>query len=162
MRITAGRLEEHTPRWISKSETEERTSTTSLTPDSELQVELDPGVWDVHMWLSVAGTDGSGGVRTVWGLDSGMSLIGFKMVQGPAAPSTNRVETLMRTGVHSAGAAPVYGARQDASTFAAVEEWAVVQVSSTGILALEWAQQTLSTDGAWVGIGSFIRADRIG
>ncbi len=118
MRLTDGRMNEHLPVTRTKSATEARTSTT-VTADSELSLTLGPGTWDVHIWLAFAGTaTADSGIVGRWGLSSGLSLSGFRMVQGPAAGSSGATSINMRSSVNSAGTSIEYGA---GSGFGAIE-----------------------------------------
>ncbi|MER6603904.1 hypothetical protein [Streptomyces parvus] len=150
-------MNEHLPVTRTKSATEARTST-SVVADSELVITLGPGTWDVHIWLAFAGTaTANSGIVGRWGLSSGLSLSGFRMVQGPAAGSSGATSISMRSSVNSATTSIEYGA---GTGFGAIEEWAVVVVPSSGTVTYEWGKAAAGAN-AQVGVGSYVHAHRI-
>lgn len=157
MKITDSRLNEHLPVSVSKSATESRSSTV-VTADAELALALSPGRWSVSVHVSYAGTaTANSGIVAQWSLPAGMTLVGFRLVNGPAAGSSGSASVSMRASVNSATTSLEYGA---GAGFAALEESGIIDVSAAGTFAFAWAKAAAGAS-AQVGIGSFLEARRI-
>ncbi|WP_234019733.1 hypothetical protein [Streptomyces sp. CNS654] len=110
------------------------------------------------MHVSYAGTStANSGIVAEWALPAGMTLVGFRLVNGPAAGSSNSTSVSMRSSVNSASTGLEYGA---GSGFAALEEYGLVDVTTPGVLAFAWAKAAAGSS-AQVGVGSFLEARRI-
>ncbi|MDT0306877.1 hypothetical protein RM780_07855 [Streptomyces sp. DSM 44917] len=158
MRVDDVRLNEHLPVTATKSATETRTSTT-VTADPELVVALDEGTWDVRMRVSFAGTATvNSGVVVQWLLSTGVALVGFRLVQGPAPGSSGPSSVSMRASVNSATTSVEYGA---SASFATIEEACQVAVpSGGGTVTFGWGKAAAGAQ-AQIGGGSWINAHRV-
>lgn len=158
MLVTADRLNAHAPIYVFKGADEERTNSSTPAPDSILTLDLGEGLWQVEAFFDFSGTSGSAGLRTAW--STTMSTISIRRVAGPAAGSTDRINTSMWYAVHGMGTEVRYGNRQ--GTGLRSQAWESMVLQGPGNLTLLWSQVSSSSDVTRLAGGSYIRAERIG
>ena len=162
VRPTAALLAAMMPLIVVKEITEERTSTTTLTIDSELQFEgVAGGKYLVEFNLIPAATSAAGFV-TEWVVPLGAS--GFKNVLGPAsnASNANADNITMRAGTHGYGTdVPYAGVRNSNTDGVTVQEWSVITLGNAGTVGLAWAQNSSSGTASRLFTGSWMRATRL-
>lgn len=147
----------------------DRSSTTTLTADPDLQLTLAAhATYWVEWFLHYAGpTNGApptttGTIAVQWSVPSGAT--GQRGVRGPATnsneASVNNVS--MRSGMFPFTTTVQYGARASSSTNQALaREEALVTTVSAGVCAITWAQAVSSATANRMGAGSWGRALRI-
>lgn len=163
-KLTAADLAALQPVIIYKTASTDRTSTTTLTIDPELQFSLAAGaVYVIEFFLFYGGNTGL--IKTQWSVPSGAS--GNRSAMGPGSTSTggtgsNADNISMRSGVHGYGTSVIYGNRGTGSLNLAIAvETSLITTSSAGTCGILWAQSTSSTDATRMGVGSWARATRI-
>lgn len=160
-RMTEALLEEMIPTFIYKPGHTDRTSTTTVTLDPDLQVAVAAdAVYFVEFWLWPAAFLASD-FRSEWSVPSGAS--GFKAVLGPGSSasdgSANNVA--MRCGVHGFDTEVVYSGVRDSTGSFQVVEWGVVTTDDAGTLGLSWAQGTSGASASRLSIHSNMTVTRL-
>ncbi len=113
------------------------TNDTSLNDDSVLKFTAAANTkYRVELFAIVSGTNGN--IKLAWKVPSGAT--GLRSVLGPAANSTSRDDTNMRTGASLLATEIVYGLNSDAY-YTAIREHFVITIGSTaGDVVLQHAQ----------------------
>jgi hypothetical protein len=119
------------------------TSDTSLNNDSVLKFAASASTkYRVELFAIVSGNNGN--IKMAWSVPSGST--GLRSVLGPAANSTSRDDTNMRTGAHLYGTEIVYGLASDAN-YTSIREHFVITIGATpGDVTLQHAQNVSSVD----------------
>lgn len=164
-RVTAALLLAAQPTFVIKTAVTDRSSTTTLTADPDLQFAVVAnGVYLVEFELAYGGT-ATEQIKTDWSVPSGATGIkaGVGIKSGEAANgfadgvssrygyypfATTNVFTCVRTGTGNLQVA---------------KETGIVTVASTaGTVALRWAQNTSTANTMRMGVGAWGRCTRIG
>ncbi|GAX54752.1 hypothetical protein [Streptomyces olivochromogenes] len=140
-------------------------NTNTFADDPALTVSLAASakyIVEIHIMY---GTTDTARIKTQWTVPSGATGTRFAegADQGVILSSTSAGGT-GRHGAHNYTTAVQYGGRNDNTLFCAAHETALVTTTSSGTLALSWAQQTTtagSTQAAVVAGGSWMRVQRI-
>lgn len=156
----------NTPYIVTKTAATDRVSTTSRTADLDLTMALAANAtYIVEFHLYVGGSSFALTV-TEWLVPSGAT--GLKGAMGPASTATeatagnnNADGILMRSGSHGFSTTVTYGRRNVNSNLCYAIETGTVTTTSSGTLALGWAQSTSSTTFNRLGLGSWMRVTRI-
>ncbi|MGW4181231.1 hypothetical protein ACWEK2_03660 [Streptomyces albidoflavus] len=153
------------PTHVYKPAATDRTSTTTMAADPHLSLPLGVGVWLVEAHLLVG--SGAGLMVTQWAVPAGAT--GLKGVHGPAstvagdsAPQSAADSVLGRFGAHGFATAVTYGRRNAVANLSYAIETGTVTVTTAGTCAITWAQSASSTTATRMGVGSWMRATRIG
>lgn len=104
--------------------------------------------------LFAVATGSNGNIKLAWAVPSGASAL--RMVLGPAASSTSRDDTNMRTGAHLLGTEVVYGLANDTLYTSIREEFVVTVGATAGDVTLQHAQNVSSADQTIMRAGSFM------
>lgn len=164
-RITAGLLTSMLPIEVVKQAHTDRTNTTVLTLDPELQMTLAANATYFVEFFVLAGGSTTGDLKTNWQTPAGAS--GLKSVEGPATGSTansNADNSTVRIGVHGFDTDIAYNAlRNGTGLLFRVYEHAVVTTAGTaGVCGLRWSQNAVdATNATRVAAGSFMRVKRV-
>ncbi|MCM2580439.1 hypothetical protein [Streptomyces meridianus] len=157
-RITGQLLRDMQPTYIYKTVNTDRASTTTLTNDPDLTVDLDANA--VYMVEFCVMLGGPGPTKTAWAVPAGSD--GLKGVQGPASTANSDDGISMRTGSHNFGTVVTYGYRSSgAGNLEFIQESGLVITTTAGTLAYQWAQVTSNTTPARCGRGSWMRVTRV-
>jgi hypothetical protein len=118
------------------------TNDTTLNDDAVLKFSAVANTkYRVELFAAVSGN--AGNIKLAWKIPAGAT--GLRSVLGPAANSTNRDDTNMRTGAHLLPTEVTYGLAADNTIFTAVREHFVVSIGATaGDVVLQHAQSTSS------------------
>lgn len=159
--ITADLLSSMQPRIITKSSSTTRTTTTTVTDDPDLSMALDANstyIVEFHVYYSAINAEK---IKTTWTVPSGVT--GSRGVQGAGsnANDSSLDNVLCRNGVHDYTTAVTYGTRNSSVLCHSYEESIVTVGSSSGNVALGWAQATSGSTGTVVANGSWMRVTRI-
>lgn len=141
------------PRVVKKTATQSVTSSITCIDDDDLQVTLAPGVWRIELWAHVSGAQlpstAAGGFRCKWAF-SGTLGSTARTEFGPStntshAPATAAAGNTVGV-VRATGEAYTTEARYgtDGSNFSAVHEDLYLEVATSGLLKLQWAQNVSS------------------
>lgn len=148
-------------RYAYKAASTDRTSTTTLTADPDLTLDLDDNaVYAVEFHLFTG--SGAGLMRTSWTAPSGAT--GLKGAHGPGSTQTdNGADNISgRFGSHNFATTIWYGYRSGSYTnLIYALETGTVMTTSAGTLALAWSQNVSNTTPTRMGLGSWMRATRI-
>lgn len=140
------------------------TATTWGSP-STLFLDLPVGTWVVD--LSIAYTTVGGDIQTRWAFNGAWT--GGKFIQGPSPfnaatvvvnDANSRDSAPQRSGWHGFTTAIPYGGN-DAANYAAIHEWGVAVVTTTGRWTLEYTQRVSNGSQAMVRGPSFMTARRV-
>lgn len=161
-RITAGLLTSMQPQQFWKSAHTDRASTTTVADDTDLMATLEANAtYRIIFRLHYAAIDAAR-FKTQWRVPSGAS--GTRTAVGPdqgvILSSTSSGGT-GRWGVHAFTTACTYGTRDNAANLCSAVEEAVVTTTSSGVLAIQWAQATASTTATRLGAGSSLFVERL-
>lgn len=111
----------------------------------------------VELFAMCSGTGGN--IKLAWSVPSGVS--GLRAVLGPAANSTNRDDTNMRTGAHLFDTEVTYGLNGD-TTYTTIQETFVITIGSTGgDVILQHAQGTSSATATTMRGSSFMAVRKL-
>ena len=160
-RMTAdGVLTPMEQQFVLKVSSEDRSSTTTLTADSDLQIALEANaVYHVEMYIHYA-TQSTPGFQTEWSVPSGASGNRWCLGAGSTQVASDNVGG--RWGVHNfTGTLVEYGDRNSSTNLNGALEQGVITTSSAGTLALTWAQVVSNASNTRVGAGSFMRVTRL-
>lgn len=164
-RITAALLMSMLPVEIRKPSQTARTSTTTYADDPDLTFELAANaVYWVEFIINYAtpGPAGTAGFKTAWTVPSGAT--GNRYVNGPGDSQNdgNANNISGRFGTHAFTTAIGYGSRGTSTTSGlGVREWCVVNTTSGGTCALQWAQQTSNASATTIFADSLMRVRRM-
>lgn len=130
--IDASHINDRTMFYIAKAGAESVTSSTTYQDDDDLAVTLPVGVWRVQVFLSASGLSAAG-LKTQWTTTGTITGIG-RLCHGPAETATpaSGDARMVSTGL---GNSMIYGL-----TSAGVYEDLLVEVTVSGVLQLQWAQ----------------------
>jgi len=162
-RITAERLMEAAPVYVQKTELQARANTATPTADPDLRITLDPGTYDIELELGYSGTAGSGGVRTSWSVDAGITAIsGIRFTRGTGQDATTRNSDASRHTGNGLSTEAIYGLTTGSGQRGwGSERWRAL-VTAPGEIRFQWAQKTSHADGSWVAPESFLKVTRTG
>ena len=156
----------NTPYIVTKSANTDRTSTTTRTADPDLTMNLVANATYIVEFHIFVGGSSFALVVTEWLVPSGAT--GLKGAIGPSSAATettagnnNADGITMRSGSHGFSTTVTYGRRNVNTNLCYAIETGTVTTTSSGTLALAWAQSTSSTTFNRVGQGSFMRVTRI-
>jgi hypothetical protein len=144
---------------VTKAGSTARSSTTTLADDPDLQLTLAAGTYRVTALLSVTGHP-SGDVAVGWGF-SGSWTMSLRGARGPGttAGTVQTTGAAMVTSAPSSTGGVSYGT--DGALSSCIREELVAVVSSTGTLAVRWAQGSSNGTDTVMGAGSTLIAQRI-
>lgn len=161
-RITAALLSSMQSIDAYKSNNTDRTSTTTLADDPDLTTQLAANaVYRVIFRLHYAATN-IGRFKTAWTTPTGAS--GSRTAVGPdqgVILSGTSSGGQGRYGVHNFTTACTYGTRDSSTNLCSAVEEAIVFTSSSGTLAIQWAQATSDTSITRLGQGSSMHVLRL-
>lgn len=159
--ITASGLNYTQGQRIYKAAATSRSSTTTLADDPDLTVTLDANaVYFIEMHLHfVAQTTPL--IKTAWTVPSGATGNRMAIGSGSAASDTNMNNVSGRFGVHGFTTEVVYGTRGANTNQSGAIESAIVTTTSSGTLALQWAQNTSNATASQMSAGSMMFVKRI-
>ena len=155
-RITGDLLQQMLPLWVVKPAPTSRASTTTLANDPDLVIDLPRvGTWAFDVWLNyTGGTLGSSDLKL--GMNySGTSSFAAWGVNGITLASTSQ----LNAGGNSFTGSLALGT--SGGTFFTGDIHGQVTVSTTGTLALQWAQNTSSATSTNLRQGCWMRAYQI-
>jgi len=161
-RITGTLLQAMEPDIIQKLTNTDRNSTTTLADDPDLTTTLEANArYFIEIELWYAATNASGGIKTAWTVPSGVT--GNRSALGLADSVSNAVpEGSGRFGVHAFTTAVAYGDRASSTNLIVAKECSMLTTStSSGTLALQWAQNVSDAANCRVAAGSLIRVTRL-
>jgi hypothetical protein len=125
-----------------KSSAENRTSTTTVSSDANMYVTLAVGYWRVQLYAFASG-DPAGDLRTAWTFSGGSGTGTSRACIGPSISATALDTTSGRFAGMGLGTLAAYGVVSGAT--AAIYEDLFMNVTSSGTLSLQWAQNTSSS-----------------
>lgn len=146
---------------VKKSSDEGIASTTTLQDDNDLFVaNLESNsIYSIKTFIAAYGTTAAD-IKIAWSLGGSAALYGGRHALGPAASSTNNLDTNMVSGIRSIGASNPYGI--EPSIFSSIQENFMIQTTgSTGSIQLRWAQNASSATRTTVTDASYIIYHRI-
>lgn len=146
-------------RYARKTASTDRTSTVTVTADPHLILTLEPGLWEVTVGIHYSSIAAAAGIRTAWALSAGVALLGHRGCLGPSSTSTDRTATQIRTATQTATGESAYGHGSGLGNPAGASELGLARVTTTGTIALSWAQQTSNASATRLHAGSWIRAE---
>lgn len=161
-RLTGTLMQSMLPDMIQKLTSTDRNSTTTLADDPDLTTTLEANArYFVEFEIWYAATVASGGIKTAWTVPSGVT--GNRSALGLADSVSSTVpEGAGRFGTHAYTTAVAYGDRQSSTNLIVVKECSTVTTSSSsGTLALQWAQNVSDAANCRVAAGSLIRVTRL-
>lgn len=160
-RATSALLLSLLPETIYKTADEDRNSTTTFTADDELTATLlANSVYLVEFEIHYA-TLNVAGFKTDWTTPAGS--VGLKSVLGPGSTQSESAANNIsgRFGVHGYGTAVAYGNRNDSANQLVARENSVITTTSSGTVAIRWAQVTSNAGSTRVAAGSFMRIRKL-
>lgn len=167
--LPAASLNALLPIYIIKLATETVTNSVTLQDDDELKVTLVAGRTYLIQLRAICGVTAAQDIKMAWLRTGTLNHAGARMCTGPSinttdvsgtAPAATTVGVIRRSGGHSLTTAVNYGL--DGTSTAAIEETFIIQVDVTGVLTLQWAQNTAAAaTSATVIAGSYIIATPI-
>lgn len=146
----------------------DRASTTTFTDDPDLHLTLDASsVYRVEFWLQYAAIDlvsttPAGRFKTQWAAPAGAT--GVRSAVGPdqgQVLSSGSAGGTGRWGVHNFTTAATYGDRDSSTNQCLAIEVATVFTTSSGTLALQWAQSISNAAPTRLAQGSYMRVTRL-
>lgn len=167
VRVTSDLLTGMLDNYVLKGADTTRASTVTNATDPDLQTGTlqANGVYLVEFMIQYAGLSAAG-LRTAWSVPTGTT--GNKKVLGPAQTNaTNATDAVvldMRMAVHNYTTTVLYTNPRNSVTLQTwAWETALVTVGTTsGIIALQWAQNVTNATGSVVASGSYVRYRQIG
>lgn len=160
-RATSALLLSLMPDTIYKTADEDRNSTTTLTDDDELTTTLQANsVYLVEFELHYA-TLNVAGFKTDWTTPAGSS--GLKSVLGPGSTQTEGTANNIsgRFGVHGYATVVTYGNRDSSTNQLVARETSLITTTSSGTVAIRWAQNASNAGATRVAAGSFMRVRKL-
>jgi hypothetical protein len=160
--IDADTLISMIPQIVNKPSNTSRASTTTVSDDPDLTVELlANSTYFVEFHIHYAAKD-TGKFKTQWTVPTG--AIGNRCVIGPGslANDANIDNVNGRFGVHNYDTSVTYGTRDHLTNQCYAQETSTVVTTNAGTLALAWAQGTSDTNNTTVFSTSLMRVTRIG
>jgi hypothetical protein len=162
--ITASMLNYTQGDVIVKTVATSRASTTTVTDDPDLTATLDANAtYLVEMIVhAVSAATGTPLIKTQWTVPSGATGNRTSFGPGSSATETDSNNISVHAGVHGFTTALTYGRRSTSdSNQIAIIETAIVTTTSSGTLALQWAQAASSSTASQVSAGSCMRVKRV-
>lgn len=158
-RITASLLTSLLPNVIYKTTSEDRSATTTLTADTDLQAPLEANaVYHVMMQIHFA-TMTVAGFQTDWSVPTGAS--GGRSSISAGANSNTYADTTGNFGVHNFNTAVNHGNRNSSTNQLWLMEEGMITTTNAGTLALRWAQVTSNAAATRVGSNSVMIVRRL-
>jgi hypothetical protein len=138
---------------VYKTTDQSYSSDATLNDDTVLKFTVEANT-KYRVQLYAMATGAGGNIKLAWSYPSGAS--GVRAVNGPAANSTNRDDTNMRTGVHNLNTEVTYGLNASGQ-YAGMQETFVIAIGATaGVVTLQHAQGTSSVDPTVMRASSFM------
>jgi hypothetical protein len=141
-----------------KDVSETVTSSTTLQDDDELSVVLGIGTWQVEAVLHATGASG-GDIKIAWTFSGTQGSPG-KWCLGPQLGTTDAFATSAKMTTAGFSTAVAYGT--DGTEESAILEKMLCEVTASGTLQLQWAQNASSGTATTLLVGSRITAIRVG
>ncbi|MFL1903074.1 hypothetical protein ACJWDR_28815 [Streptomyces tauricus] len=165
-RITGLLLQQMMPDVIAKGTNEDRSSTTTLTNDSELVATLEANaLYHIQFFIHFAAIEAAQ-IQTQWAVPA--SATGVRSaasaawtLAGGAATASAADGGYHRSGVHAYTTAVRYGTRASASNQVVAQEESILTTVSAGTLALQWAQAVSNATATRVAAGSSLHVRRL-
>lgn len=158
-RITASLLTSMLPQVVYKTASEDRTATTTLTADTDLQAPLEANaIYHVTMHVHFA-TMTAAGFQTDWSVPSGAS--GGRSSISAGAGSNTFADTTGNWGVHNFNTSVSHGNRNSSTNQLWLMEEGMITTTVAGTVALRWAQVTSNAAATRVGSNSFMLVRRL-
>lgn len=158
-RLTAPLLTSMMSDYIVKAANEDRTSTTTLTADTDLTTTLEANaVYEVEFEIHYA-TLSAAGFQTDWTTPTGATGGRSSVSSGSNQVSSSDVPGMW--GVHAFNTAVSHGDRNSSTNQLFLLERAIVNTTNAGTLALRWAQDVSNAAATRVGVGSWLRVKRL-
>lgn len=159
--ITGTNLRHALPRYAYKLTNHDKRSSTAMTPDPDLQIDLEPyATYTVEINLFFGGS-ADAIIEGIW--DVPLSTTGLRGVRGPSSSATAADNIMMRTGSHNLDTHVAYGYRSsDELNLQFAQETGVVTTDFFGgPIAYAWGQSASSTTRVRMGRSSWMRVIRI-
>lgn len=144
---------------VVKASDETVTSSTTMQDDNELFVTLPVGLWRVEAMLIFTGATG-GDFKCTWSFAGTAAGSQGRMMLGPATATTSAVDTSMRAANTTSGGTAIYGV--DGTFASAAREDLIWNVTASGVLTLQWAQQASSGTATTLLAGSRLYITKLG
>lgn len=151
--------------FVTKTANLDRASTTTLADDNELKFTAEASAtYLVEFYLFYAAI-GAAKFKTAWTVPSGAT--GSRSATGLSASVSNSTSTpdpsggLMRSGSHNFTTSVTYGDRDSATNLCFALETSTVVTTSSGLIAIQWAQGTSSTTASRLSAQSNLRYTRV-
>lgn len=163
--VTADLLQSLVPKYYTKPSNESRSSTITLSADSDLQgIALDVGTYEIEFnGQFFTTTGGTQAIKTQWGF-SGTWNSPVRCIAGPGlnnTAATTSADTYNTRGQGTSSDA-VYQASAT-SAFTNFREYvANAIITVAGNLSIQWAQNSSSVNATQMAAGSTVRVRRIG
>lgn len=160
-KITAKRISDSLPQFVSKMTSTDRLNATTLTDDPDLWFDVEAGaIYIVEFKLFMGGDAGVNPV-TQWRVPAGSD--GLKGVFGPGSGATDDNNILMRSGSHQFGTDVTYGYRDGHFDYLqGISENGTVYTTQAGQIAIQWgADVSSSTTAVRMGTSSWARCTRV-
>lgn len=147
------------PMCVVKGTTESVTSSTTLQDDDELKLTLPVGTWLIRTELTVGGAT-AGDIKIAYSTTGTMTHLGVRNYYGAATSTSNTGDTTVRANGGNAITTGVpYGT--DGSNRSAIRESFVLDVTVSGDLTVQWAQNSSSATATQVFAGSYMTATQV-
>jgi hypothetical protein len=161
-RITTSLLNAMMPAYVNKGTNTVRTSTATVADDPDLTFQLAANSsYFVEIYIKYDTTSNAStnlGLKTAWTVPSGAAGTRTSIGAGSTQAADDNVSS--HHGVHAFTTTVTYGRRSGGNQLWALET-AVVDTTSAGTLALQWAQDTSSTASVTVHTDSFMRIKQL-
>lgn len=146
---------------IVKTSATSRTTTTTLADDPDLTTTLDANAtYLVEFFLHMVSPTGVL-IKTAWTVPSGATGNRHVIGVGSSATDANSDNISSRSGVHGFTTSVTYGTRGANTNQIGAVETAIVTTTSSGTLAIQWAQVTSSATAAQMSAGACMRVKRV-
>lgn len=147
------------PRWVYKTAQTDRLSTITPTADPDLTIALEPGTYNVEMWLHYS-TPAAADFRTDWNFTGTVSTSNKWCLGLGTTVSDSTPQGIMRSGIHGHATDVIYGDRGGANQMTCYEA-GLVTVTVAGTLELRWAQGTSTASNTSLHGESRMRVEQI-
>lgn len=134
-------------------------NSTSLRNDSELFLTLSDGLWKIIADISVTGPT-TADVKIAWALSGGAAQATARQCRGPATGVTNAEST--STVCCSKNWASAIGYGTDGTLISAIEEVGLIQVTGSGTITMQYAQNSAVASDTTIATHSMLHARRVG
>jgi hypothetical protein len=140
------------PNYVLKSATESVTSSTTLQDDNDFSFALTPGIWRIEVYLHCTGAAaGAGDIKTAWTNTGTMTNLARTLLGAGIGQTSVTAQNVRYQGLTGLSTNAQFGLTAQT---AVVKEELLIDVSSSGTLTLQWAQQTSSGTATSVLAGS--------